>query len=267
MEASTGKESRTIAPIFSRAWIETDPAWRCITCWTIGSPSPVPPSPLVVKKGSMARWAVSEVIPVPSSITSIITCSGWDASSPFSGSGSTYPAITIRPPSGMASIEFSTRFVSASRISVSTPGICGSTRAKSVEILISPPLLERSRQRGRVSSIVSRTICLMSTGSTSISFASRLRYNWRIRSTMRDMSRAPRRISWSSFLEWSSRSVDCCRSISEKPTTGDRALLMSCAIPPAICPRALKRSCLMICCRVSTNSMFIDLRSSTNLAP
>src|SRR5580704_4211800 len=75
-------------------------------------PSPVPRSPLVVKKGSRQRRRVSSSIPMPVSVTSTSACPL------FSGPGVALVRMVSVPPSGIASTALKMRLISASRINL-----------------------------------------------------------------------------------------------------------------------------------------------------
>ena len=97
---------------------------------TMVSPSPVPRSPLVVKKGSRQRLRTVSDMPAPLSSISMMA---------WLSRVLCRLRMVITPPSGSASTALSMRFVIASRTSLSAPSTFGRSGAKSLSTRITTP--------------------------------------------------------------------------------------------------------------------------------
>ena len=206
----------------------------CLTIpYTIASPRPVPLSgPFVVKNGSNTRSRVFSSIPTPVSETvsraylPVLMYGFWRtySSSRYTSSVST----TSRPPFGIASLAFRQRFMSTCSICPRSACMVGTFFSRDVFTSIcSPTTLPINFIRS-----ATRMLKFKLTGSMTWRRAkvSSCRVNVAARS-------AQRRISSRSCNACSSPAILMRRS-SPNPTIPVRALLKSCAMPPARVPTA-----------------------------
>ena len=151
----------------------------------------------------------------------------------------------------MASTALNTRLTSASRIWLSTAAIAAAVRlpSSSRTSMATPRCCAMSLQRARVRSTTCRTSLLSSTG-TSVHL--RLAHAIELAHARDGLRHVVDRAL--DDLELSAAalgdSVSRSSSASVYSATGEIALLMSCAMPLAICPSARSRSCCMTCCCV-----------------
>ena len=114
---TAGNTNDTVVPLPTSLATSISALWRWTIPYTIARPSPVPRSPLVVKKGSRHRRRVSSSMPTPG----VAHVDG------HARAHRRRPSCGLRtlmvPPFGMASTALNIRLVRASRISCSAPMI------------------------------------------------------------------------------------------------------------------------------------------------